>query len=414
MELLLKNIGLLATPRGSSARKGRAQGELDLIPGAMVAADGGIIRYAGPADPSISAGQVIDCGGRLVTPGLVDCHTHLVFGGWRQHEMAQKLNGVPYLDILKAGGGILSTVRATRAASDNELYSRAKKIIGEMLLFGVTTCEAKSGYGLDPETELRQLRVVRRLNEEGPAELAATFMGAHAVPEEYKADREGYIRLVCDKMLPAVAKEGLAEFCDIFCEAGVFSPEEAVRILGRAASLGFKLKAHADEINPIGGAQMAASCGCLSAEHLIAADDEGIAALADKNVIAALLPATSFYLDKPYARARKMIDSGVAVAISTDFNPGSCPGANIQFAMNLGCLRYKLTPAEVLTAVTLNGAAAINRADKIGSLEPGKQADIVVWDATDLDYIFYRFGGNLAASVIKKGRVVSPDRTAFI
>ena len=406
MDLLLTNIGLLATPIGNAALRGTAQSEIALIPDAVVGIKGGKIEYVGKNCGTQTRTPVFDCGGRLVTPGLVDSHTHLVFGGWRQNELALKLGGASYLDILNAGGGILSTVGHTRAASEDELVDKGMGLLAEMLKLGVTTCEAKSGYGLNIDDELKQLKVMRALDDKQPVDVVSTFMGAHAVPKEYSGNREGYIGLLIDEMLPAVADAKLAEFCDIFCETAVFTPEESRRILLAAAGYGFKLKAHADEIDPIGGAEMAAGVGAVSAEHLIQTSDEGIRALADNNVIAVLLPATSFYLDKPYARARCMVDAGVAVAVATDFNPGSCPSLNMQFAMNLACLKYKLTPAEVLTAATLNGAAAIDRAATRGSVESGKQADLVVWEAPDLEYLFYRFGSNLAHTVIKGGEVV--------
>jgi len=437
MDLLLTNIGLLATPLGTTAQKGSAQGEILLVPNATIDIKDGKIAFvesgidtanranyhppslradchatlaSGSAIQSsgshITATQTIDCGGRLVTPGLVDAHTHLVFGGWRQNELALKLAGASYLDILKSGGGILNTVEYTRAASENELIEKGKAHLSEMLMLGVTTCEAKSGYGLLTEDELKQLRVIRALDKEQPIDIAPTFMGAHAIPKEFKDDRAGYIDLILNEMLPAVAKEQLAEFCDIFCETAVFTPEESHRILTEAKKHGLTPKIHADEIDPIGGAETAAEVNAISAEHLIQTSDEGMQKLAKENVIAVLLPATSFYLDKPYARARDMINSNVAVAIATDFNPGSSPSLNIQLTMNLACLKYKMTPVEVLTAVTLNGAAAINRAEICGSIEIGKKADIAIWDAPDLEYIFYRYGSNLVHTVIKNGVIV--------
>jgi len=412
MDLLLTNIGLLATPRGTTAQKGSAQGKLSLIPNATVGIKDGRIIYVGEqgSDTSatqitVTAAQTIDCGGRLVTPGLVDAHTHLVFGGWRQNELKQKLEGASYIDILKSGGGILNTVEHTRTASETELTEKGKAHLKEMLELGVTTCEAKSGYGLTTEDELKQLRVIQTLDKEQPVDIVPTFMGAHAIPKEFTDNRTGYIDLIISEMLPAVAKEQLAEFCDMFCETAVFTPEESYRILTEAKKYGLAPKMHADEIDPIGGAETAAQIKAISAEHLIQASDDGIQKLAKENVIAVLLPATSFYLDKPYARARDMIKASVAVAIATDFNPGSSPSLNIQLTMNIACLKYKMTPAEVLTAVTLNGAAAINRAKTHGSIEPGKKADIVIWDAPDLDFIFYRYGSNLTHTVIKNGVV---------
>ena len=408
-KLLIHNIGLLATPLGKSARRGAEQGQIELRKNAWVLMDDGVISAVGEGQAPALAGffvPMLDAGGKLVTPGLVDAHTHLIFGGWRQNEMGLKLHGVTYLEILARGGGILSTVTATRQATEQELYDKAYTALDEMLGMGVTTAEAKSGYGLDTETELKQLRVIRKLNDEHPTDVASTFLGAHAVPAEYKNDREAYIRLLCEEMIPAVAKEKLAAFCDVFCETGVFSAEESRRILEAGKRYGMIPKIHADEIDPIGGSQLTADVGAISAEHLIVCPPDGIAAMAKAGTVACCLPATSFYLGSTFAPARDMVNAGVAVAMASDFNPGSCPSLNLQFVMNLGCLKYKLTPEEVLTAVTLNGAAAIGMAGKVGSIEPGKQGDLVIWDAPDLDYICYRMGSNLAKTVVKKGEVV--------
>ena len=404
--LLINNIGLLATPEGQSARSGEQQGKIKLLEKAwLLAEDGRVAAVGSGAAPQLDA-QVLDAQGKLVTPGLVDAHTHLIFGGWRQHELALKLRGVSYLEILAQGGGILSTVRATRAATEQELSDKASAALHEMLCFGVTTAEAKSGYGLNTEDELKALRVIRRLNSEQPVELAATFMGAHALPPEYKENREEYLRLLCEEMIPQVAREHLAEFCDVFCETGVFTAEESRRILETGKEYGLIPKIHADEIDPIGGSQLTREVGAISAEHLIVCPPEGIAAMAEAGTVACCLPATSFYLGATFAPVRDMISAGVPVAMASDFNPGSCPSLNLQFVMNLGCLKYRMTPEEVLTAVTLNAAAAIRRADRIGSLEAGKQADLVIWDAPDLNYICYRMGSNLAHTVVKKGKVV--------
>ena len=404
-KLLIENIGMLATPIGTSARRGAEQGQIRILRNAWLLMEDGLIADLGTGDPPQDITERFDVEGSLVTPGLVDAHTHLIFGGWRQNELGLKLHGVSYLEILAQGGGILSTVKATRAAEEEELFEKAWDALDEMLDLGVTTVEAKSGYGLDVETELKQLRVIRDLNEAHPIDLAATFLGAHAMPPEYKEDREGYLRLLCDTVIPKVAEEKLAEFCDVFCETGVFTAEESKRILEAGKRYGLIPKIHADEIDPIGGSQLTAEVGAISAEHLIVCPPEGIEAMAKAGTVACCLPATSFYLGSTYAPVRDMIQAGVPVALASDFNPGSCPSLNLQFVMNLGCLRYKMTPEEVLTAVTLNGAAAINRADTIGSLEPGKQADLVIWDAPDLDYICYRMGSNLAGTVIKNGKV---------
>lgn len=406
--LVIKNIGLLATPLGNSAQGGKAQGEIQYLTNAWLEAEGGIITAVGTGTvPAavLAEPNIIDAGGALVTPGLIDAHTHLIFGGWREHELSMKRQGVPYLEILAKGGGILSTVRSTRSATQEELEDKAEEILREMLALGVTTCEAKSGYGLDTETELKQLRAAKSLNKKQPVELVSTFLGAHALPQEYKEDREGYIRLLTEELIPQVAKEGLAEFCDVFCETGVFTAQESETILRAGQAHGLGAKIHADEIDAIGGSTLAGNIGAISAEHLIAADEAGIQAMAKGGTVAVLLPATSLYLGKPYAPARAMIDAGVPVATASDFNPGSCPSFNLQLVMDLACWGYKLTPAEALTAVTLNAAAAIGRADRLGTVEPGKQADLVIWKTDNLDYLFYRFGQNLAKTVIKNGKV---------
>ena len=403
MRTLIYNIGLLATPKGNCATA--EQGSVHFLKDAYILCENGVISEIGTGAPPAIVGSCIDAQGKLVTPGLVDAHTHLVFGGWREHELALKRKGVPYLEILAQGGGILSTVKKTRSATEEELAAKAEKVLSQMLALGVTTCEAKSGYGLDAETELKQLRVNRTLNERQPIELVSTYLGAHAVPVEYKENREGYLTLM-EELLPHIAEEGLAEFCDVFCETGVFTAEEATRILKAAQAVGLQAKMHADEINPIGGTEAAGALGAVSVEHLIAATDDGIGAMAKAGTVAVLLPATSFYLNKPYARARDMIAAGVPVAVATDFNPGSCPSLNLQFAMNLACWNYGLSPEEVLTAVTLNAAAAVRRGEKIGTLEVGKQADVVLWDAENLEYLFYRFGENLVKTVVKQGNIV--------
>ena len=405
-DLLVVNIGTLATAEGRSARGGPAQGDVRALRDAWVRIEAGVITAVGTGEPPQAPGAArLDAGGRLVTPGLVDAHTHLIFGGWRQHELGLKLRGTPYLEILAQGGGILSTVRATRSASQAELEAKGRRALDEMLRLGTTTCEAKSGYGLDTETELKQLRAIRALNGSHPVDLVPTFLGAHAVPEEYREDRAGYVRLVCEEMIPAATGDGLAKFCDVFCETGVFSAGETRTILEAGLRHGLRPKIHADEIDAIGGSQLAREVGAVSCEHLIVCPPEGIAAMAAAGTVACLLPATSFYLGAAYAPARATVDAGVPVALATDFNPGSCPCLNMQLVMSLGCLKYRLTPEEVLTAVTLNGAAAADLADAAGSLEPGKLGDLVIWEAEDLDYLCYRLGSNLARTVVKRRAV---------
>ncbi|MBO4211648.1 MAG: imidazolonepropionase [Oscillospiraceae bacterium] len=403
--LLIHNIGMLASPEGLEARRGAQQGQIRVLEHAWVYTENGEIISYGSGTPPVSFGEKLDAGGRLVTPGLVDAHTHLIFGGWRQNELAMKIRNVPYLEILAAGGGILSTVKATRAATEAELFDKAEAALNEMLAFGTTSCEAKSGYGLNEEDELKQLRVIQKLNKTHPMDVVPTFMGAHAVPPEFKEDRSAYLDLLCETLIPAVAKQKLAKFCDVFCETGVFTAEESRRILEAGQKSGLIPKIHADEIDPIGGSLLAGELGAISAEHLIVCPDEGIQSMARGGTIACLLPATSFYLNSSYAPARKMIEAGVPVAMASDFNPGSCPCLNLQLVMNLGCLKYRMTPEEVLTAVTLNAAAAIGLADRVGSIDRGKQADLVLWEAPDLNYLCYRLGSNLVHRVIKKGNI---------
>ena len=405
--MIIKNA-VLATPIGKEQKKGNDQKQIKIVKNAAVVIEGEKIIYADEQNlaPSTSNIHVFDAGGKLVTPGLVDAHTHAVFGGWRQHELSQKLAGIPYIDILKNGGGILSTVESTRSASETELIHKTQDLFNLMLSHGTTTCESKSGYGLDLENEIKQLTVLKSLNESQSCNMSvvSTFMGAHAFPKN--CSRNEYIDLLLNCLIPQTAQLKLSEFCDIFCEGAVFTLEESRKILHKAKEYGFKLKIHADEIECLGGAELAAELGATSAEHLIQTSTEGIQAMAKSGVIAVLLPNTSFYLDKPYARARSMIEHDMAVAVASDFNPGSSPCLNLQFAMTLACLKYKLMPEECITAVALNAAAAINRAQCIGSLEEGKLADIVIWDAPDLDYLFYRYGNNQVNTVIKNGKIV--------
>ena len=405
MKTIVTHIGMLATPLGRGPRRGRLQGQIQTLRDAWVLMEEGTVAQVGTG-PAPGADQTIDARDRLVTPGLVDSHTHLIFGGWRQHELGMKLRGASYLDILAQGGGILSTVSATRAASQEELEDKAEKALDEMLSLGTTTCEAKSGYGLDVDTELKQLRAIRELDARHPMDLVPTFLGAHAIPAEHREDRAGYLRLLCQEAIPTVAAQGLARFCDVFCETGAFTAEESRIVLEAGKAHGLIPKIHADEIDPTGGSVLAGEVGAISAEHLIVCPP-GIASMARGGTVACLLPATSLYLGAPFAPARDMIGAGVPVALASDFNPGSCPCLDLQLVMTLGCLRYRLIPEEVLTAVTLNAAAAIGMAEQAGSLEPGKQADLVIWDAPDLDYLCYRMGSDLARTVIKKGRIVS-------
>lgn len=408
--LLVKNIGILQTPVGSHSHKGEQQAENLKLHDAAILIEDGIIREI-TSDGKLPAGSeeadaVIDAEGNLVTPGLVEGHTHMVFGGYRQNEIPLKLAGAGYLDILRAGGGILDTVRKTREASFEELYQKTEGFLDEMMGLGVTTCEAKSGYGLDFDTEVKMLEVLKKLNEDHPMDIVSTFMGAHAIPEEYKGRADEFIDMLCEKLLPYVKEHDLAEFADVFTEDSVFNYAQSRKYLECAKAAGFDLKIHADEIEAIGGSVLAGEIGAVSAEHLISINEEGLAAMAKAGTTAMCLPATSFYLGADFAPVRRMIELGIPVAIASDFNPGSCPSLNLQFVMNLGCLKYKMLPEEILTAVTINPACAINRGDKVGTLEQGKQGDLVIWDAPNLEMLCYRFGSNLALQVIKKGNLV--------
>ncbi|MBP1995177.1 imidazolonepropionase [Paenibacillus eucommiae] len=358
--------------------------------------------------------QRIEAEGKIVLPGLVDPHTHLVFAGSREHELEMRLNGATYIEILQQGGGILYSTTQTRAASEQQLIEQSRRRLDRFIQYGVTTIEAKSGYGLTVEDELKQLRAARKLNDSHPVDIVSTFMGAHAVPSEYKANPDDYVRYVIEDMLPKVADEQLAEFCDVFCEQGVFTVEQSERILEAGKRWGLIPKIHADEIVSFGGAELAAKLGAISADHLLKASDEGIRMMAQAGVVAVLLPGTALYLMESPARAREMIENGVAVALSTDRNPGSSPTESLPLIMNLACFTMKMTPAEVITASTINAAYAIGRAEEIGSIETGKKADLVLFDAPNYQFLQYNFGVNLVDMVIKNGDIVVQGGTLLV
>ena len=348
--------------------------------------------------------------GRCVLPGFVDSHTHFVFGGERAEEFGWRLRGDSYMDIMRRGGGIASTVKATRACNHIQLRTRAEDLLKRMSQMGVTTVEGKSGYGLDKDTELEMLRVMRCLNkdEHRRVDIVPTFLGAHAVPEEYQGRTDDYVDFLIREVMPAVREHGLAEFCDVFCEEGVFSIGQSRRLLTAARQLGFGLKLHADEIVPLGGAELAAELGAVSADHLLHASDAGIRALAGRDTVATLLPLTAFALREPCARGREMIDAGCAVALATDLNPGSCFSGSIPLTFALACIYMHLSIEEAITALTLNGAAALGRADRIGSIEPGKQGDMVVLNTDNFHFLTYYIGMNCVYTTVKGG-VIYPN-----
>lgn len=353
--------------------------------------------------------EAIDARGKIIMPGLVDCHTHLVHAGTRENEFDMRLRGASYMEIMQKGGGIHYTTAKTREASLEELYEKSYKHLNDFLKHGITTVEAKSGYGLDWKTEEKQLQVIQKLHETHPIDLVSTFMGAHAVPKEYKGNEDAFVELIIQEMLPKVAAGSLAEFNDVFCEKGVFTPTQARRILEAGKRLGLIPKIHADEIEPYEGAELAAEIGAISAEHLLVASDEGIRLMAEAGTIAVLLPGTAYFLRMPYARGRYMIDHGVPVAISTDFNPGSSPTISLPFIQNLACFHMRLTMEEVITATTINAAYAINRGHSIGTLEQGKRADVVILNAPNYMGLQYYYGMNHTDLVIKAGKIVVRD-----
>jgi imidazolonepropionase len=411
MTLVLRHAAQLVgvTRPGEDRKSGPALHALGVVADGAVVIEGERIAWLGPTaelPPLPPGAEVLDVTGRAVLPGLVDSHTHLIFAGSREDEWEQRLQGRTYQEISARGGGIQSTVSQVRRASREELKALARPRLRRLLECGVTTAEVKSGYGLTPADERKCLEAVADLNAEGPLELVPTFLGAHAVPAEYRADRAGYLRLLCDDMLPEVARCGLAEFCDVFCEAGVFSLEESERILARARGLGLGLKLHADELTPLGGAELAARLGAASADHLLCVSDAGIDALARSDTVATLLPGTAFFLGVDYAPGRRLIERGAAVALASDCNPGTCPTENLPLVGAMACARMGLLPAEALNALTLNGAAALGRGDRLGSLAVGKQADLVVLSVPDYRHLFYHFGANHVWRVIKRGRVV--------
>jgi imidazolonepropionase len=409
--LIIQNAAQLVTCSGFEAKRGSQMSDLQVIEEGAVVIENGIITAVGTSRDLLSRFNtegytVVDAAGKAVLPGFVDSHTHFVFGGYRAEEFAWRLQGVGYMEIMRRGGGIFKTVEATRRAGRAELLGLARGRLDGMLAMGVTTVEGKSGYGLDLDTEIKQLAVMADLNATHTMDIVPTFLGAHAVPAEYKNCGDDYLDWVERTVLPQVAERRLAQCCDVFCEDHVFSVEQSRRLLRRAKDLGLDLKLHADEMAPLGGAELAAELGALSADHLLQASEKGIADMAAAGVVATLLPGTAFSLREPYARARQMIDTGCAVALATDFNPGSCFTYSIPLILALATLYMHMTPEEAVTAITINGAAALGRASTIGSLDVGKAGDAVILAFPSYQFMPYHLGVNTVEKVIKAGRLV--------
>ncbi len=407
-DLVIYNIKTIYSNNQKPPVRGKAMEMVFTIDNAYIAVKSGIITDIGNHDYMQHVGPdtvLFDAMNNICLPGFIDSHTHLVFAGSREDEFAKKLAGTPYLDILASGGGILNTVEKTRKASFKELYDQAHESLDLMLTYGVVQIEAKSGYGLDLETEIKQLEVAKKLDEDHPIDIISTYLGAHALPKEYKDDLPGFVARVIEN-LKTIKEKNLAKFVDVFCERGVFGIEDTRKILEAARNMGFIPRLHADEIEPMGGALLGVEFAAASVDHLMAISDSDIEALGRTDTIANLLPATSFYLDKDYAPARKLIDNNVAVAVSSDYNPGSTPSENFQLTMQLAANKLKMTPREVLTAVSINPAYSLGIHEDKGSIQVGKKADLVILKAKNLDYLLYHYGINQTLHVFKSGKQV--------
>lgn len=413
-DLVIFNANELITmnTKYGAPRIGEDMSELAIIKDGALAIKDDRIIFIGTTEELISKyefGKIfskINASNKLVTPGLVDPHTHIIFDGTRENELSMKLEGKTYIEILKTGGGILKTVRDTRQASLEKLIENGKKILDKMMSYGTTTVETKSGYGLTTDSEIKQLKAIQILNDEHPLDVIPTFLGAHAIPPEYIEKTDKYVELIISDMIPKIAKEGLAEFCDVFCEEGIFSIKQTKKILKTAIRYGLKPQIHIDEIVDTNGALLASEIKAIQTGHLLKSNDEGLKAMAEAGVIATLLPGTPFCLMlEEYAPARKMIELGVPIALATDLNP-NCWTESMQMIIALSCYHMKLSPAEALTAATINGACALQKQDEIGSLEIGKKADLIVFDVPNYEFLPYHFGVNLVSKVIKNGKIV--------
>lgn len=404
---LFYNISDLVTVRGTKAKKGSSMNDVSGIKNGAFVTDNGKFVFVGSENEALKLypdAKKTDCEGMAVLPAFIDSHTHLVFGGYREKEFNLRMNGENYMEIMKRGGGIAYTTKKTREASEDELFAQGMRHLLEMKAYGIATVEIKSGYGLDLEAELKQLSVIKRLREASGMNITATFMGAHAVPAEFKGDGDAYIDYIIETVLPEIKKQGIAEFCDIFCEINVFNSVQAERLFKAAEKLGFGLKIHADEMADSGTAAFACRSGCVSADHLLYVSDEGIKAFAESDTIAALLPATAFSLRDRYAPARKLIDGGAAVTVASDFNPGSCFCNSLPFLIALSTINMNMTVNETITALTLNAAASLGKADTLGSIEEGKQADFVILNWESPDFLSYHIANNNVKHLYIKGK----------
>ncbi len=411
--LIIKNAAELVTCKGGP-KHGKNMSEIGMIHDGCVVVEDGIITEVGTTDEVLSKYntddcKVIDASGRAVLPGFIDSHTHLIFGGYRADEFSWRMRGDTYMSIMERGGGITSSVRATRNTSLDEFVETGKKRLDKFMAMGVTTVEGKSGYGLDHDTEIRQLEAMKRLDGIHPVDVVPTFLGPHSVLPEYKGKEEEFIDYMIEVMKYAADKK-LAEFADIFCEKNVFTVEQSRRFLTEAKNLGLNLKIHADEIVQLGGTELAVELGCMSADHLLQASDRGIEMLSESATIATLLPATAFCLKEEFARGRYMIDSGCAVALATDFNPGSCFTNSMPLVIALAALHMNMSIEEIVTALTINAAAALGRDSKIGSIEKGKKADIIILEYPSIHFLPYHAGVNIVEAVIKNGEIVRSNQ----
>ena len=412
-DLLIRNIGQLLTLAGDTPKRGEEMSNLAIIENAAIASKNGEIVAVGRENKIIEEinllkdSKEIDTNHKVVTPGLIDCHTHLVFSGSREDEFYLRIEGKNYLNILKGGGGILSTVDKVRKASFENLIKNGIKVLNDMLSFGTTTVEIKSGYGLSIKDEIKILEVIKKLNEEHPIDIVPTFLGAHTFPEEFKNNKEDYVNLIIEEMLPVVKEKNLAKFCDVFCGEGVFNLEQTERILDAAKNLGFKLRIHADQLGYNGGAELATKMGAISASHLEYISDEGINIMKQKNVIAELLPGSVFFMGKTnYAPAKKMINNDIAITLATNYNPGTCAIKSLPIIMTLACIYMRMRAEEVITATTINAACALDLNKDVGSIEINKKSDMVIWGVDNYKQIPYFLGLNLVEKVIKNGNII--------